>query len=191
MRVLGIDPGLTRCGIALVEGPPAEPQLAHARAVSTRGPLPDRLADLHATVQRLIEEHRPDVVACERVLFSRNARTAMATGQAAGVVLLAAAQAGVAVATYSPTEVKRAVAGDGRADKQAVARMVAVHCRLRRPPRPADAADAAAVALTHLLRARSAAGADASWEAVASRLRVVGGTGPAPPQPTPHGEPDR
>lgn len=190
-RVLGVDPGLTRCGLGVVTGPPARPEALATEVVSTSGDeRPERrLLRLHLAVAAAIEAHAPDVVACERVLFSKNVRTAMATGQAAGVVLLAAAEAGLEVATYAPTDVKLSVAGHGGADKDAVSRMVTAQLRLGATPRPADVADALAVALTHLLRARTPDRVRATgWEAVLDRpnLRVAGGTGPdAQPGGTP------
>lgn len=197
-RVLGVDPGLTRCGIGVVDSPPSQPRAIAAEVVHTPADLPveQRLVALHAAIGAAIERHRPTVVACERVLFSANARTAMGVGQAAGVALLAAAQRGLPVASYSPTEVKLTIAGHGGADKAAVARMVAAQLQLSAPPRPADVADAFAVALTHLVRAGAApasatavaAAADAAargyrgWETVLDRphLRVSGGTADAP-----------
>lgn len=163
-RVLGIDPGLTRCGLGVVDGPPARPRLVAVEVVGTDAatPVPDRLVHLHASILAAIEEHAPDAVAVERVLFSKNVRTAMATGQAAGVSLLAAAQAGLPVTSYSPTDVKLAVAGHGGADKDAVGRMVAAQLRLAAVPTPADAADALAIALCHLGRMRVAAAAAAT-----------------------------
>ncbi|MBW3663941.1 MAG: crossover junction endodeoxyribonuclease RuvC [Actinobacteria bacterium] len=194
LRVLGVDPGLTRCGIAVVEGPPASPRAITAEVLRTPASqaLEQRLQHVHVAVARAIAEHHPDVVACERVLFSRNVRTAMATGQAAGVALLAAAEAGVPVVHYSPNDVKLSVAGYGDADKDGVAKMVRAQLGLDETPSPADLADAYAVALTHLLRARGIAAASApagrakGWESVLQRphLRIAGGTAPgstAPP----------
>lgn len=139
-----------------------------------------RLAHLHVELARAIGHYRPDVVACERVLFSSNARTAMGVGQAAGVALLAAAQAGVPVTSYSPNDVKLAVAGHGAADKDAVGRMVMAQLRLATAPRPADIADALAVALCHLGRSRlGTVAASRSWEAVIDanpHVRIAGGT---------------
>jgi crossover junction endodeoxyribonuclease RuvC len=157
--VLGVDPGLTRCGLGVVRGPADRPSVVTQRCVRTSPdtPLELRLLEVHDAIVALVEEHRPDAVAVERVLFSSNVRTAMATGQAAGVALLAAARAGVAVAAYSPSDVKLTVAGAGDADKDAVARLVAAQLRLAELPRPADVADALAVALTHLARGRLAA----------------------------------
>lgn len=174
VRVLGIDPGLTRCGIGVVDGPPARPELVAVEVVGSEATMPvqERLVHLHDRIRAAIEEHRPDAVAVERVLFSKNVRTAMATGQAAGVSLLCAAQAGLPVESYSPTDVKLAVAGHGGADKDAVGRMVAAQLRLAEAPAPADAADALAIALCHLGRMRIAAAAAATpaGRAVATAL---------------------
>lgn len=154
--VLGVDPGLTRCGIGIVRGPAVAPELVAYSCVRTATdlPLPQRLAELHTHIADAIATYMPDVLAIEQVLFSVNVRTAMATGQAAGVVMLAAANAGIPVATYTPTEVKLSVTGSGRADKDAMMRLVAQQFKLAAPPKPADAADALAIALTHLARER-------------------------------------
>ncbi len=201
VRVLGVDPGLTRCGVGIVEGPPARPRLVAQQLVTTPtgDPLEQRLLALHDALAAVIAAHAPDEVGCEQVLFSKNVRTAMATGQAAGVVLLTAAEHGLPVSTYTPTDVKLSVAGHGAADKDAVARMVAAQLGLQTPPRPADVADAVAIALCHLARSRLAAATTSAahsrlseaaraagstsrqgWEAVlASRhVRVAGGTAP-------------
>ena len=157
--VLGVDPGLTRCGIGLVTGPAAQPRALHLACARTTAdtPLEQRLLAIHRAIAEVIAAHRPDAVAVERVLFSSNVRTAMATGQAAGVALLAAAEAGIPVTSYSPSDVKLTVAGAGDADKDAVTRLVTAQLRLASAPRPADVADALAVALTHLARSRTAA----------------------------------
>ena len=157
MFVLGIDPGVTRCGYGLIRREPggrATPSAAGVLTTSTAAPLPARLASLHADLAALLADLAPDVVVVERVLFSANARTAMATGQASGLALALAHQAGCAVSTYSPNEVKLAVAGHGGADKRQVQRMVATLLGLASAPEPADAADALALALTHLALAR-------------------------------------
>jgi crossover junction endodeoxyribonuclease RuvC len=161
ITVLGVDPGLTRCGLGIVAGPSSRPTLVHLLCVRTGAeqPLEQRLLAVHDAVLALIEEYRPDAVAVERVLFSSNVRTAMSTGQAAGVALLAAGRAGLPVTPYSPTEIKLTVAGSGAADKDAVGRLVAAQLGLAEVPRPADVADALAVALTHLARSRMAAAA--------------------------------
>lgn len=116
-------------------------------------PLPGRLADLDRELRSLIDELRPDAVAVERVFFQTNARTAMSVGQASGLALAAAAQAGCEVAEYTSNEVKQAVVGYGAATKEQVQRMVAMLCGLSARPRPADAADALALAICHLTRA--------------------------------------
>lgn len=157
MFVLGIDPGVTRCGYGCVHRLPGRPATAVAAGVLVTppsAPLPARLATLQVDLAALLADLAPDVVVVERVLFSANARTAMATGQASGLALALAHGAGCAVATYSPNEVKLAVAGHGGADKQQVQRMVATLLGLAEAPRPADAADALALALTHLALAR-------------------------------------
>jgi crossover junction endodeoxyribonuclease RuvC len=150
--VLGIDPGLSRCGYCCLESAGSRSRAVAIGVITTPTDLPlaRRLALLQAEVRALIEEHGPTVVAIERVLFQNNVRTAMAVGQASGVVMAEAASRGVDVIEYSPNQVKGAVAGYGSADKAQVTRMVQTLLRLDRPPRPADAADAAAIALCHL-----------------------------------------
>lgn len=182
IRVLGVDPGLTRCGLAVVAGPVGAPSAVATAVVRTDPTLPieRRLLAIETEVAALLDAHPVQMVACERVLFSRNVRTAMATAQAAGAAMVAAARVGIPVHTYSPTDVKSAVAGYGGADKQAVGRMVTAQLRLPGVPSPPDVADAMAVALTHLARHRVAApvrGATAGWEAVLARphVRQVGG----------------
>ena len=155
MFVLGVDPGLSRCGYGAVEATAKGPQ---ARAVGvlrteTTADLPVRLHDLQKELRALIAELRPDVVAVERIFFQHNVRTAMSVGQASGLAMAEAVAAGCEVVQYSPNEVKLAVAGDGAADKVQVQVMVQRLLRLARPPRPADAADAAALALCHLAHA--------------------------------------
>jgi len=151
--VLGVDPGLTRCGYACLEstGPGA------VRVVSLgvlRTPreheLPARLLALRDDLRSLIAEFRPHAVAVERVFFQVNVRTAMSVGQASGLALVEAASAGCEVAQYSPNQVKEAVAGWGGAGKEQMQRMVQIRLGLSTVPQPADAADAAALALCHL-----------------------------------------
>ncbi|HVL98487.1 MAG TPA: crossover junction endodeoxyribonuclease RuvC [Egibacteraceae bacterium] len=160
MRVLGVDPGLSRCGAGVVDGPASRPTAVRVGVIRTPAdaPVARRLATLHAEIGALIAASAPDAVAVERVFFNANVRTAMGVGQAAGVVLLAAEQAGVAVCEYTPTQVKAAVAGDGGADKGQVGYMVRALLRLAATPSPADAADALALALCHLQRAGAPAG---------------------------------
>ncbi len=156
MRVLGIDPGLTRCGYAVVDarGPSAAVavSLGVIRTPPT-DPLPARLAALQREFAALLTEFRPDAVAVEQVFFQVNVRTAMSVGQASGLALAAAWAAGCDVVQYTPNQVKDTVAGWGGADKAQVQKMVQARLGLERPPRPADAADAAALALCHLAMA--------------------------------------
>jgi len=151
--VLGVDPGVSRCGYAVLEARPAGRARAAAIGVlttATTEPLPLRLAELQREVRALLGAYAPAVVAIERVLFQVNVRTAMGVGQASGIVMAEAAGRGCAVVEYSPNQVKEAVAGWGGAGKEEVQRMVCTLLDLDRVPSPADAADAAAVALCHL-----------------------------------------
>jgi len=164
--IVGIDPGLTRCGYAAVESNRPGSARAVALGVVRTSPsdaLPSRLAELRAELASLLAEFQPDVVAVEHVFFQVNVRTAMSVGQASGLALAEAAAAGCEVVQYTPNQVKEAVTGWGGAGKAQVQRMVQVRLGLASPPRPADAADAAALALCHLsaapLRARVAAAA--------------------------------
>jgi crossover junction endodeoxyribonuclease RuvC len=153
--VLGIDPGLSRCGYGAVAASATGPA-ARALGVIRTSPadaLPDRLAELQREVRGLLGELRPDVVAIERIFFQNNVRTAMSVGQASGVVMAEAVAAGCEVVQYSPNEVKLAVTGDGAADKVQVQSMVQRLLGLATVPKPADAADAAALALCHLAHA--------------------------------------
>jgi crossover junction endodeoxyribonuclease RuvC len=152
-RVLGIDPGLTRCGYAVVDAGAGGSGTAVALGVirtPTSEPLPWRLAMLREEFARLIAEFAPDVVAVEQVFFQVNVRTAMGVGQASGLALAEAAHSGCDVVQYTPNQVKDAVAGWGAAPKEQVQRMVKARLGLRDLPKPADAADAAALALCHL-----------------------------------------
>ena len=154
--VLGIDPGLTRCGYGAVrrDGGALRAEAAGVLRTPADAPLPERLVELQANVRQLLAELRPDVVAVERLFFQSNVRTAMSVGQASGVVLAEAAASGAEVAMYTPNEVKLSVTGSGSADKQQVQRMVQGLLKLPTAPKPADAADALALALTHLAGAR-------------------------------------
>jgi crossover junction endodeoxyribonuclease RuvC len=150
---LGIDPGLTRCGFAVVDGLGSSTVVAVSLGVlrtPPSEPLPQRLASLRSEFAALIAEYRPDVVAVEQVFFQVNVRTAMSVGQASGLALAEAAHAGCEVIQYTPNQVKDAVAGWGGADKAQVQRMVQARLKLSTLPKPADAADAAALALCHL-----------------------------------------
>lgn len=149
MIVLGIDPGTAAMGYGIVEAKGGRLRMVDAGCLTTKpdASLPSRLLAIHALLDELIALHRPDLLAVERLFFSRNAQTAFAVGQARGVVLLAAAQAEVPVREATPNEVKVAVTGYGSADKEQVGRMVAVCLALEEAPRPDDTADALAVAI--------------------------------------------
>lgn len=152
LRVLGVDPGLTRCGIGVVDiDPTRRASLVHVSVVRTdpATPLEQRVLAIAERVAALLDEHQPDVVALERVFAQHNVRTVMGTAQASGVVLHAAAARGLAVALHTPSEVKAAVTGHGAADKKQVTAMVQRILRLDAPPTPADAADALALAICH------------------------------------------
>jgi crossover junction endodeoxyribonuclease RuvC len=154
--VLGIDPGVSRCGYGVV-GRSGGRMFAHACGVirtSPHDPLPNRLAQLADELETLVHEMKPSALAVERVLFQANARTAMSVGQASGLALVAAARARVPVAQYSPNEVKLAITGDGRADKRAVQTMVTKLLDLPTVPSPPDAADALAIACCHMGQTR-------------------------------------
>jgi crossover junction endodeoxyribonuclease RuvC len=150
--VLGVDPGLSRCGYGVVGRDRSGLAVSSAGVITTppTDPLATRLASLFGELRRLIAEARPEVVVVERVLFQANARTAMAVGQASGVALVAAAEAGCPVVQYSPNEVKQAVTGYGSASKEQVQRMVQSILQLAERPRPPDVADALALAICHL-----------------------------------------
>jgi len=153
IRVVGIDPGLTRCGYAVVDGRGGGSAAAISMGVirtPASDPLPQRLASLRAEIVDLLREYQPHVVAVEQVFFQVNVRTAMSVGQASGLALCEAAAAGCEVVQYTPNQVKDAVAGYGGADKRQVQKMVQARLKLTRLPQPADAADAAALALCHL-----------------------------------------
>ena len=152
MFVLGIDPGLSRCGYGVVTRRGGSLVAVAGGVISSPPamPLPDRLRTLSDELRALVAEFRPDAVVVERVFFQVNARTAMATGQAAGVALVAASEAGCEVAQYTSNEVKQALVGYGGATKNQVQRMVASVLGLEEPPRPPDVADALALAACHL-----------------------------------------
>ena len=165
MRVLGIDPGLTRCGVGVVEGTVGRPlSLVGVGVVRTSAemPLPQRLVAIERGIEDWIDRHAPDAVAVERVFAQHNLRTVMGTAQASGIALLVAARRGLPVALHTPSEVKAAVSGSGRADKAQVASMVTRLLRLTEAPKPADAADALALAITHIWRGGAQARIDAA-----------------------------
>jgi crossover junction endodeoxyribonuclease RuvC len=155
MRVLGVDPGLTRCGLGVVDGAVGRPlRMVWVDVVRTSADLPtaERLRLVDTMIERCLEVHRPDLVAVERVFSQQNVRTVMGTAQVSGIALVAAARRGIPVALHTPSEVKAAVTGSGRADKAQVGAMVSRLLSLPDRPRPADAADALALAICHIWR---------------------------------------
>ncbi|WJV50007.1 crossover junction endodeoxyribonuclease RuvC [Streptomyces flavofungini] len=156
MRVLGVDPGLTRCGVGVVEGVAGRPLTMRGVGV-VRTPadadLGHRLVAIEQGIEEWLDRHRPEVLAVERVFSQHNVRTVMGTAQASAVAMLCASRRGIPVALHTPSEVKAAVTGSGRADKAQVGAMVTRLLRLDAPPRPADAADALALAICHIWRA--------------------------------------
>jgi len=155
VRVLGVDPGLTRCGIGVVDSRPGRRAVLVSVGVVTTSPEDDlagRLLSVSRAIEAAIAEHRPDALAVERVFSQHNVQSVMGTAQASGVAVLAGARAGLPVMLHTPTEVKAAVTGSGRAGKAQVAAMVVRILGLQEAPRPADAADALALAICHLWR---------------------------------------
>lgn len=172
VRVLAVDPGLTRCGIGVVEGDLGRPLvMVEVGVIRTSSGLPTarRLLALHEEVEAWVARHRPDTVAVEQVFADVNVASVMGTAQAAAVAMLCAASRGIPVHLHTPTEVKAAVTGNGRADKAQVTVMVTRLLRLAAPPRPADAADALALAVCHLWRD----GAQQRIDAALARQRRV------------------
>ena len=174
MRVLGIDPGLTRCGLGVVEGTVGRPlTLIDVNVVRTSADLPiaQRLVTIEKGIDAWLDEYQPDAVAVERVFARSDSSTIMGTAQASGIALVTAARRGLPIALHTPSEVKAAVSGSGRADKAQVGAMVARILRLDAPPRPADAADALALAITHIWRGGAQARIDAALAAAQGRSR--------------------
>jgi len=154
-RVLGVDPGLTRCGIGIVQGAVGKPlALVGVGVILTAADLPleKRLMQLERELEEWIDLHKPDVMAVERVFSQHNVRTVMGTGQAAGIALLVAARRNMPVMMHTPSEVKAAVTGSGRANKVQVADMVKRLLNLEVIPKPVDATDALALAICHIWR---------------------------------------
>jgi len=160
VRVLGVDPGLTRCGLGVVDGQPGRPLSMVAFGVvrtAANSELGTRLLDVQTEVERWLDLHEPDVLAVERVFSQHNVTTVMGTAQASAVAIVAAARRRIPVALHTPSEVKAAVTGSGRADKNQVGAMVGRILRLDAPPTPADAADALALAICQVWRGGSQA----------------------------------
>ncbi|WP_344222794.1 crossover junction endodeoxyribonuclease RuvC [Aeromicrobium tamlense] len=172
LRVLGVDPGLTRCGVGVVEGMVGRPlDLVDVGVVRTPAvlDLAKRLLRLERALDDLVVRLRPDVVAVERVFSQQNVRSVMGTAQASGIAMLVAARHGIPVQLHTPSEVKAAVTGSGRADKAQVTAMVTRLLRLDAPPKPADAADALALAICHLWRG-------SAQNRLAAAVAAAGGT---------------
>ncbi|WP_354643512.1 crossover junction endodeoxyribonuclease RuvC [Kitasatospora camelliae] len=176
MRVLGVDPGLTRCGVGVVDGSPGRP-LTMAGVGVVRTPadaeLGHRLLGIEQGLEQWFDEYRPDLVAVERVFAQHNVRTVMGTAQASAVAVLCATRRGIPVTLHTPSEVKAAVTGSGRADKAQVTAMVTRLLRLDAPPKPADAADALALAICHIWRG----GATDRIAAALARTKAAGAAG--------------
>ena len=156
MRVMGVDPGLTRCGLSVIEGGQGRKVIAldvDVLRTPSDEPLPLRLLTISDTVEHWMDTHHPDVVAIERVFAQQNVSTVMGTAQAGGVIAVAAARRGIDVHFHTPSEVKAAVTGNGNADKAQVTAMVTRILALQTKPTPADAADALALAICHCWRA--------------------------------------
>ena len=176
MRVLGVDPGLTRCGVGIVEGAVGSPiSLVEVGVILTpaESPLEQRLLDLDQQLSQWINLWKPDVIAVERVFSQHNVRTVMGTGQAAGVALLLAAKAGIPVMMHTPSEVKASVTGNGRANKVQVAQMVQKILNLESIPKPVDATDALALAICNIWRGAGTSRLAQAVAAEQSRLKKL------------------
>ncbi len=177
IRVLGIDPGLTRCGVGVVDGAPGRALTMVRVGVITTSATDDiatRLLAIETGIEAWLDACRPDAVAVERVFSQLNVRTVMGTAQAGAVAIVCAARRGLPVALHTPTEVKAAVTGNGRADKNQVTAMVTRLLRITDPPRPADAADALALAICHIWRG-GGTGLRVSAMSASQRLASKGG----------------
>ena len=178
MRVLGIDPGLTRCGMGIVEGSVGERlSMVGVGVITTPSSiaLESRLLELDRAINEWVSIWNPDVIAVERVFAQHNVRTVMGTGQAAGIALLIAAKSGIPVMMHTPSEVKAAVTGSGRANKAQVAQMVAKLLNLVEMPKPVDATDALALAICHIWRGSANAKIAVAVENEKLRLRKLRG----------------
>ncbi|AEG81805.1 crossover junction endodeoxyribonuclease RuvC [Corynebacterium ulcerans] len=156
LRVMGIDPGLTRCGLSVVQAGRGRQVMPIAVGVVRTPPQADltvRLLELSDAVNEWMDEYQPDVVAIERIFERGNVSTVMHTAHGVGVLVLAAAQRGIDVHMYTPSEAKKAISGNGRADKKQMTAMITRILGLSEPPKPADAADALALAVCHCWRA--------------------------------------
>jgi crossover junction endodeoxyribonuclease RuvC len=172
MRVLGIDPGLTRCGLGVVEGVVGRPlTMRSVGVIRTKSDLPvwQRLVEIERGIDAWLDEHQPDAVSIERIFARSDVSTIMGTAQASGLAMVCAARRGIPVALHTPSEVKAAVSGNGRADKAQVGMMITRILRLDAMPKPADAADALALAVTHIWRGGAQARLDAALAAAGAK----------------------
>lgn len=175
LRVLGVDPGLTRCGIGVLDaGTGRSAHLVDVGVVRSdpEAPIDLRLLAISRGLAQVIELHAPDVVAVERVFSQNNTPTVMGTAQVSGIAILLAAERGIRIAMHTPSEVKAAITGSGRADKKQIQTMLVKLLGLAAPPRPADAADALAIALTQLWRGPGPVRTDGSGAARTSAQSV-------------------
>ncbi|MDV5144426.1 crossover junction endodeoxyribonuclease RuvC [Streptomyces sp. SBC-4] len=193
MRVLGVDPGLTRCGVGVVEGVAGRPLTMLGVGVVRTPADADigvRLVAIERGIEEWLDRFSPELVAVERVFSQHNVRTVMGTAQASAVAMLCASRRGIPVALHTPSEVKAAVTGSGRADKAQVGAMVTRLLRLSAPPKPADAADALALAICHIWRApaqnrlQQAVAQNRLQQAVAKHQATAPRQAPGPQQAT-------
>jgi crossover junction endodeoxyribonuclease RuvC len=180
VRVLGVDPGLTRCGVGVVDGSPGKPLKLVSVGVIRTSPGDDigvRLIGLEQGIEELLDATNPDAVAVERVFSQHNVSTVMGTAQAGAIAIACGARRGLPVALHTPSEAKAAVTGNGRADKLQVTTMVTRLLRLDAPPKPADAADALALAICHVWRGGAQSKLQAKLEAARTRQAGQRGAG--------------
>src|ERR1035437_8157297 len=151
MRILGIDPGIGRCGWGVVDAQNSKYKAQSFGCIETspKKEIPDRLQEIYAGVSKIIKTYKPDALSIEELFFNTNAKTAFVVGQARGVILLAAAQENLEIAIYTPLQVKMSLTGYGRAEKSQIGKMVKTLLNLKEIPKPDDTADALAVALAH------------------------------------------
>jgi len=156
MRILGIDPGTGICGFGVVDAERGRCKMVTAGVISTppHTPLEDRLLDIYDSLHEIVEETKPDEVSVEKLFFTKNITTGISVAHARGIVLLVAKQAGLPIAEYTPNQIKQSIAGYGSADKKQMQEMVKVTLGLKSVPKPDDAADALATAITHSLMNR-------------------------------------
>ena len=157
MRILGVDPGTGICGFGVIEVDERNrSKMVTAGVITTPAhtPLPDRLLDIFESINQIIDETKPDIMSIEKLFFNQNITTGITVAEARGVAILAARKRGLKIAEYTPLQIKQSMTGYGRADKKQMQNMVQLHLGLRSVPKPDDAADALAAAITHALMSR-------------------------------------